>query len=222
MQCALPNNRALVSLYEVEVFGQRLASIDPEVQLCMLDSFPTIPPAGASPPPSVGDTERSRVAHGGGTDGDRAHWARVRCPDMSDYPGYLRERFHKATRRALFDTLVLKCYHNLGGETVDKKRIQVYADPETKRRIELAAARRDVAVTQYWLEAVLQQLVEDDMLERELIEIPIKVTTDDDLIADLRTLHAEILAYRGGEPLDIYHELEKMREERDYELTGLR
>lgn len=37
----MPYNRALVSLDEVEEFGRRLASIDPDVQLCVLDYFPT-------------------------------------------------------------------------------------------------------------------------------------------------------------------------------------
>jgi pyruvate formate lyase activating enzyme len=36
----MPYNRELVSLDEVREFGQRLASIDPEVQLCVLDYFP--------------------------------------------------------------------------------------------------------------------------------------------------------------------------------------
>lgn len=105
---------------------------------------------------------------------------------------------------------------------MNKKRIQVYADEETKRRIELAAARHDIAVTQYCLTAILQQLAEDDMLEREQIEIPIKPPKEDNLIAKLQALHKKILSYRGGEPLDIDQNLEKMRKERDYELTGLR
>ena len=73
-----------------------------------------------------------------------------------------------------------------------KTRIQVYADEETKRRIELAAAKKEIAITQYCLEAIRQQLAEDDMLDREKIEIPIKPTRDKDLIADLRALHKEI------------------------------
>ena len=97
-----------------------------------------------------------------------------------------------------------------------KMRIQVYTDEETKRRIELAAARRDIAITQYCLAAIVQQLAEDDMLERETIEIPIKPARDEDLIADLRALHEEIKAYRGGELIDVDHELEQMRKERDH------
>ena len=38
----------------------------------------------------------------------------------------------------------------------------------------------------------------------------------------LRELHQEILAYRGGEWIDVDADLEEMRKERAYELTGLR
>ena len=103
-----------------------------------------------------------------------------------------------------------------------KTRIQVYTDEETKRRIELAAAKQNIATTQYCLEAIVQQLVEDDMLERETIEIPVKPARDEDLIADLRALHEEIKTYRGGKLIDVDQELEQMREERDYELASLR
>jgi pyruvate formate lyase activating enzyme len=37
----LPYNRALIGLDEVQEFGRRLAAIGPEVQLCVLDYFPT-------------------------------------------------------------------------------------------------------------------------------------------------------------------------------------
>jgi uncharacterized protein (DUF1778 family) len=105
-----------------------------------------------------------------------------------------------------------------------KKRIQVYTDAETKRRIELAAAKHDIAVTQYCLAAIVQQLAEDDVLERERIEIPVDPTQTEDeaLVADLRALHEEIRTYRDGEPIDVGRELELMREARDHELTGLR
>ena len=45
--------------------------------------------------------------------------------------------------------------------------IQVYTDPETKRRVELAAAKHEISVTEYCFEAIQQQLAEDDLLERE-------------------------------------------------------
>ena len=37
----LPYNKALISLEEVARFGERLASMDPTIQLCVLDYFPT-------------------------------------------------------------------------------------------------------------------------------------------------------------------------------------
>jgi pyruvate formate lyase activating enzyme len=37
----LPYNAALISMEEVDTFGRRLASIDPDIQLCVLDYFPT-------------------------------------------------------------------------------------------------------------------------------------------------------------------------------------
>ena len=102
-----------------------------------------------------------------------------------------------------------------------KTRIQVYADEETKHRIALAAAKQDVPITQYCLDAIKQQLAEDDMLERETIEIAITPPREDRLIADLRTLRERILDRRGGEPI-LLGILDRVREERDDELTGLR
>lgn len=105
---------------------------------------------------------------------------------------------------------------------MNKKRIQVYADPVTKRRIELAAARRDIPVTQYCLEAIQQKLAEDDMLEREKIEIPIRPAEGEDLIASLRALHEKIKAHRGGKLIEVDRILDQVREERDHEILGLR
>ena len=106
---------------------------------------------------------------------------------------------------------------------MQKKRIQVYTDPETKRRIELAAAKQNLAVTEYCLEAIKERLAEDDVLERERIEIPIKPIEGEDLIAELRKLRKAILAERGGKPLDIdiAELVSQMRQERDEELLGM-
>lgn len=107
---------------------------------------------------------------------------------------------------------------------MEKQRIQVYADRETKRRIELAAAKYDMSVTLYCLEAIQQQLADDDLLEEEHITVPVSPAqpADDSFIDELRALHQDILAYRQGKWIDVDAELEAMREERDYELTGLR
>jgi pyruvate formate lyase activating enzyme len=37
----MPYNRELVDLDDVEAFGRQLAGVDPDVQLCVLDYFPT-------------------------------------------------------------------------------------------------------------------------------------------------------------------------------------
>ncbi len=107
---------------------------------------------------------------------------------------------------------------------MEKQRIQVYADEEMKRRIELAAAKYNVPVTEYCLQAITQQLADDDLLEEEQIHIAIAPgkRKDDTLIADLRALREAILADRGGKPIEVDDFIEQMREERDYELTGLR
>ncbi|MBI3942279.1 MAG: hypothetical protein HY326_04635 [Chloroflexi bacterium] len=105
---------------------------------------------------------------------------------------------------------------------MDKRRIQVYADPETKRRVELAAAKHDMAVTEYCLEAIRQQLLEDDLLEAEQVEIPVRKTKGADLIADLRALRERMLADRHGKPIDVGNILEQVRDEREEEILGLR
>jgi uncharacterized protein (DUF1778 family) len=105
---------------------------------------------------------------------------------------------------------------------MEKQRIQVYADPEIKRRVELAAAKHNMPVTEYCLNAIQQQLADDDLLEQAHIELPVTSTKKDDaLLSDLRALREEILAQRGGKPIEI-DILELVRDERDSELTGLR
>ena len=107
---------------------------------------------------------------------------------------------------------------------MDKQRIQVYADEEMKRRIELAAAKYNVPVTEYCLQAITQQLADDDLLEEEQIQIVVAPSKrkDNTLIADLHTLREAILGDRGGKLIDVDTIIEQMRDERDYELSGLR
>jgi hypothetical protein len=102
-----------------------------------------------------------------------------------------------------------------------KKRIQVYADEETKRRVELAAAKHNVAVTEYCLEAIRKQLAEDDMLQQATVEIPIEPGLMEDLVAEIRELSERIRARRDGEPIDVVAIIEQMRAERDDELLGM-
>ncbi|MFL7809775.1 MAG: hypothetical protein AB8I80_14160, partial [Anaerolineae bacterium] len=71
--------------------------------------------------------------------------------------------------------------------------IQVYTDEETKRRIELAAVRQNIAVTEYRLRAIEQRLAEDDMLERATIWPQTLLTVFDragTIQADNRDLYA--------------------------------
>jgi hypothetical protein len=105
---------------------------------------------------------------------------------------------------------------------MEKQRIQVYADPEMKRRIELAAAKYHVPVTEYCLNAIQQQLADDDLLEEARVTISVKPTLDEDFIASLEALQAKIKARRGGQPIDLDRIMEEMRAERDDELMGLR
>ena len=103
-----------------------------------------------------------------------------------------------------------------------KQRIQVYAEPDIKRRIELAAAKRDTPVTQYCLEAIMQQLADDDVLEQSQVIIDIQPNSQDTLINDLRALHDRILARREGKLIDIDNIVEQVRSERDDELLSMR
>lgn len=102
-----------------------------------------------------------------------------------------------------------------------QKRIQVYADEEVKRRIELAAAKFDLPVTEYCMQAIRQRLMDEDLLEQTQIEITIKPKQQDNFIERLRNLHTSILAYRNSTAIDVDAMLEMAREERDYELTSV-
>jgi uncharacterized protein (DUF1778 family) len=104
---------------------------------------------------------------------------------------------------------------------MSKTRIQVYTDDETKRRIELAAAKHDVAVTEYCLSAIRDQLAEDDLLEEDHVQISVKPETISSPISTLRRLHHRILTRRGGRLVDLDNILEQLREERDDEVAGL-
>ena len=99
------------------------------------------------------------------------------------------------------------------------KRIQVYADEETKRRIELAAMIREVPVTEYCLDAITQQLRQDDVLEQSEILVRLASGTEEDLMDDLRALRGQIRARRGE--IDVHELVDQVRAERDDELLGL-
>ena len=102
-----------------------------------------------------------------------------------------------------------------------KHRIQVYADDETKRRIELAAFIREVSVTDYCLDAIRQQMADDDMLERAQVEVRLGAGAPGDLGDDLRALRQRILARREGRLIDMAV-LEQVRDEEEDGRLGLR
>jgi pyruvate formate lyase activating enzyme len=62
----MPYNRQLVTLDEVEAFGRRLAGIDPQVQLCVLDYFPAFRRPELRRPPSWEMLEVKGVLEGAG------------------------------------------------------------------------------------------------------------------------------------------------------------
>ncbi len=100
------------------------------------------------------------------------------------------------------------------------KRIQVYADDETKRRIELAAMIREVPVTEYCLDAINQRLREDDLLEHSQISVRLALGNEGDLIDDLRELRDRIRARRSE--IDVDELVDQVRAEREDELLSLR
>lgn len=105
---------------------------------------------------------------------------------------------------------------------MEMRRIQVYADEETKRRIELAAAKHNLPVTSYCLDAIMRQLGEDEVLEEERIEISVRPAAqivDTRLVAQMRGLRERIKARRGGKLIDA-DIVEQVRDERDEELDG--
>jgi len=104
---------------------------------------------------------------------------------------------------------------------MSKKRIQVYVDDESKRRIELAAMIRELPVTEYCWEAIEQQLAEDDLLERDHVALRVRRPDPGALHADLAALRQRILTRRGGRPIDD-DLLDAVRRERDDELLDLR
>ncbi|MBX2999262.1 MAG: hypothetical protein KF893_12180 [Caldilineaceae bacterium] len=107
---------------------------------------------------------------------------------------------------------------------MERQRIQVYADPEMKRRIELAAAKHNVAVTEYCLDAIRQRLADDEMLDATEVTIAINPTQESpaSLLADLRLVRETILADREGQFVDVDAALDQTRDERIDELIGLR
>ena len=80
---------------------------------------------------------------------------------------------------------------------MNKQRIQIYVDEQTKRRIRLAAAKNNMPISTYCLTAIQQQL------EKDRIETTDQVTASEraqfqELIADIRELQETILKKRDS------------------------
>lgn len=104
---------------------------------------------------------------------------------------------------------------------MEKELIEVYADPELKRRVEVAAAKHNVPVAEYLLEAIEEKLADEAVEENNPYITRMGVKNDPTLFEDMRELRERILARRGGKPIEI-DVLEQLRAERDDELTGMR
>lgn len=102
-----------------------------------------------------------------------------------------------------------------------KQRIQLYASPEMKQRIEMAAARRNVPVAEYCLSAIEQQMADDDIVETRNPVLSVEPGLDMQFIAHLEALQERIKRRRNGQPVDIDRAISEMRDERDDELRGL-
>lgn len=71
--------------------------------------------------------------------------------------------------RGVIDTMEYLCHSSIGvsdraramGSSAKRPRISIDVSPELRRRLRLAAAKRDLTVRQYVLEALEEQLRED-------------------------------------------------------------
>ena len=98
------------------------------------------------------------------------------------------------------------------------QQVRIDVDAETKRRIELAAAEKNVSVSEYLLTAARHQLVMDGILE----PVDDEQSEFTQLVQDLRALRKGILAERNGELIDVDAFLNSVRDERDADLFDLR
>jgi hypothetical protein len=105
---------------------------------------------------------------------------------------------------------------------VSTARIQIYSDPETKRRVEVAAIKSRTSVTDYCLGAIRARLAEDGLLEPDRIEIEFVRPGDDPVMARIRELRLGILEDRHGEGIDVDTIIEQIRAERSDAILGLR
>lgn len=100
-------------------------------------------------------------------------------------------------------------------------RLDVYVpDQQVRRRIKLAATKRDMRVSQYCLEAILERLEEDEILDKEIPEVAQE--KEETTVEELRNWQETVKTKLGGRPLpDSADLLRRLREERTREIAGL-
>ena len=100
--------------------------------------------------------------------------------------------------------------------------IRLFIDPESERRLEVVASKRDVAVADYCLAAIKRQLVEDEQLEDCRPSGAGKSEVDEAFFDSLQALREKISKRRNGKLIEVDRVISQMREEREDEIYGLR
>ena len=95
-----------------------------------------------------------------------------------------------------------------------KNSIQLFTDPETERRLEAVAAKRDIAVAEYCLAAMERQLVEDEQLEGDRSIVAGRSEVDEAFFDSLQALREKISERRSGKPIEVDRMMSHIREER--------
>lgn len=103
-----------------------------------------------------------------------------------------------------------------------RNSIQLFTDPETERRLEAVAAKRDIAVAEYCLAAIERQLVEDEQLEGDRTTVAGRTEVDEAFFDSLQALQVKISNRRSGKSIEVDRIMSQIREERENEICGLR
>lgn len=100
-------------------------------------------------------------------------------------------------------------------------RIDVYVpNPRIRSRIRVAAARQEMRISQWCLQAILERLGQE---ERGQVDSSVSALFGQDLLPELITLQKKIKAHRRGKIItSLDDHLETARLERNHELFGLR
>lgn len=105
---------------------------------------------------------------------------------------------------------------------MSKERIQVYVDSDTKKRVELGAARQEVSVTRYCLDAIQQKLDEENLLNKDEITVPVDRKTHQlQVINRIQSLREQTLERREGAELEIDSVIQDLRDEQTRSAAGM-